>query len=199
MIISLAVLLLLSLAYSLWLTLPILKRKKWNKKHKAFYQSEDSGISHIYTDSFGNNWYQFTTHLLLPAMRSIAAEVAARHAELCMTPEMFAQYVVKLKAACNKNKLVDVAGLIASMEERVSRAAERETLLALADCYFLMEGEDPKHPTKHWSERKRDVWSKDAECEDFFLTAANSLVRNLTGLSDTDLLKYLMKQKSGGR
>jgi len=70
-------------------------------------------------------------------------------------------------------------------------AAERQTLLDLADCYFLIEGEDPKLPSEYYTKKKMEVWSKDPECEAFFLTAANSSIQNFSELSDTDLLQYL--------
>lgn len=195
-----AELIILILAFTtVYFAWPTIKRRKWNRQWKTFYESEDSGIQHVYTDNTGSRWYQFTAKIALPAQRSIAAEVAARHAELCMSPKVFVDYLVKMKELCNSGNLVGVAGLLSRMEERATRAAERETLLDLANCYFLLEGENPKQITQSWSKRKREIWDKDQDCEAFFLICANALIRSSSELSDTDLLLCLMKQKNKQR
>lgn len=178
-------------AVSAWLYLPVLKRKKWNRKHKEFYQSIDSPIEPVYTDMFGNKWYRYTNHLILPAKRTIRVEMLGRHAMICISENMWAQYIVKLKAACNKGKMHDVSVLVGAMEERSTRAAEAESLLELANAFFLIEGEDPKATSEFWGKKKKEIWSKDSDCEAFFLICAFAIIKDSNELSDTDLLHSL--------
>ena len=73
-------------------------------------------------------------------------------------------------------------------------AAEEKTLQSLANCYFLIEGENPNDTSPYFYELKKDIWSKDTACYGFFLQNAFGIMRNLDDLSSVDILSYLREK-----
>lgn len=161
------------------------------RKHLAAYNEQDGKMERIYTDAFGNNWYYYPNPLNIPPNRSMRVEVARRMTVLCMDDAMFDDYLKEIALALSRKDWNRCAYLVGRMEERRRLPAEENTLKALADGYFLLEGENPKECSDYWFEKKKDIWSKDEACKGFFLHRALSMTRDISDLSESDLLRSL--------
>lgn len=192
--ITLTILSIVFFGTSVYLFLPWLKIRQNTKKYREEYRKNLPKMEVIYVDKFGNNWFHFPNLLNLPVKRGIRGEVVQRMAKLGMTEEMFDQYMVEIKRLCNRNDLVGVAGYIDRMNERRMLPAEENSLVNLANAFFVLEGEDPSQVSDHWFARKKAIWAEDPDCYAFFLHRAMSLLRDISALSETDLLEFLQRQ-----
>jgi hypothetical protein len=171
------------------------RKKKRIGKHAAFYTNPDTPVKQIYEDANQNKWFAYANPLMIPAARAIAAEAASKAADMCMTPETFARMVQQAKDHANEGDIVECFKVFDRMQERMTQAAEEITLLQLANCYFLLEGEDPEQPNERMTEIKHKIWKEDADCRAFFLIAAYRIIDAYGTASDSDILKYLMEAR----
>lgn len=176
------------------LVVPIIRRKMIIRFYAREYKSEESKMEHVYTDVFGNRWFQYKNFLNLPPKRAIAGELAVRMASLCLDDKMFDKYTAIIREACNKKDLVTVANYIQRMEERRLLPAELNTTMSLANAFFLIEGENPKSTSDFWFKEKKKIWEQDEDCAAFFLHKALSITRDISDISQTDLLLYFQRQ-----
>ena len=178
--------------------LPIYRYRKNTKDYIKEYTSLDSKLEHCYTAQFKGEsykFYKFKNVLDLPPKRAIAAEVATKMANLCLTEKMYDDYLMRIKKALNKSDMVQAAGLVTRMEERRTLAGELLTIQALADCYFLIEGENPLQISPYWFEKKKAIWSNDEDCDAFFLHSAFSMMRDIQESSAISIRNYLRSQE----
>lgn len=171
------------------------RKKKRIGRHAEFYTNQDTPVNQIYEDSYGNKWFAYANPLMIPAARAIAAEAASKAADMCMTPETFSRMVQQAKDRANEGDIVECFKVFDRMQERMTFAAEETTLLQLANCYFLLEGEDPEQPNDRMTEVKQKIWKEDADCRAFFLIAAYRIIDVYGKASDSDILKYLMEAR----
>lgn len=168
----------------------------WMKKkqYQDSFKNELPKLEIVYVDKLGNNWYKFTNFFDLRAKRGIEAHRAHQHADMCMTPAELDIHLQKIKDFIDKGKYSDVAGVVREMEVRRTRAAEETTLQSLANCYFLLDGEDPFDTSMEYLEKKKAIWGQDPDCYAFFLNTAFLTIRNLSDLSDTGIVDYLREK-----
>jgi hypothetical protein len=185
---------LLFLATTIYLLVPVIRRKYIIRYYAREYSSEESKMEHVYTDVFGNKWYQYKNFLNMPPKRAAAGELAVRMSQLCLDEKMFDQYTAIMRDACNRKDLVTVANYIQRMEERRLLPAEMNTTMALANAFFMIEGENPMSTSEYWFKEKKKVWEQDEACAAFFLHKALSITRDISDISQTDLLLYFQRQ-----
>lgn len=169
-------------------------RKRAIGKFASYYTDPESPIDCIY-DRDGVRFYAFRDPAKMPALRMISAEAAAKQADLCMTPEMYHRMKEEAKAKANAGNIIDCFVIMDKIGERMEYAAETVTLMNLANCYFLLEGEDPTRVTDTWTEKKMKLWKSNEEMRDFFLIASFRLTGKYGSISGEDILKYLEKQR----
>lgn len=192
------VLLCASIALNLWVMLNLNRRLRRGKKARKNYQDfvnelNDGNLIHVYTDSFGNKWFTWPVPAQMPPERALMAEIAASSFDMNMNREDMVKYVEDCLNHCNKGKLTEVVKILSNMQERLQYAAMTETLLSLAQCYFMLDGENLRQPSPADSKRKSDIWEQDAECRAFFLRAAFKHTAIYSLMSETDILTYLSK------
>lgn len=174
--------------------IPRLIKRNSIRKYLHEYEGVESKLEAIYKDEQGNTWYQFKNTSDTPYKRGISIELAAGMAELNMIPKMFDDYVVAMRKAINSKDLTKAGYLLERMNERRLLAAEEETLKELANCYFLIEGENPASTSPYWFEKKKEIWNKSDKDYAFFLHSALKRTRNISELSETEILNSLRTQ-----
>lgn len=178
---------------SVYLFIPYWRHRNAIKRFHSYYliTEEKPELEVVYVDRTGNKWYSFKEFMKAPAKRATDAEALSRWSELCMTPEHFAVEMNKAISFQNKQQYAQATNIMSELLVRSRWAAERTTLELLANCLFLIEGENPLIPTDEFMQKKKEIWKRDPECEGFFLTAAFSFIRKLDRLSEEDLMNYL--------
>ena len=144
----------------------------------------------VATDKYGNNWYGFKNPIELPAQRNVDLQAATRWGELSMTPEYFAQEMMKIQGFIGKDNNKAIAKC-QDMLNRATWAAEENTLLMIACQMFLLEGENPIVLTPEYLEKKKAIFENDLEAKGFFLHAAFKNTRYFNELSEIGLTSYL--------
>jgi hypothetical protein len=122
----------------------------------------------VYRDKLGNQWYEYSNPLTLPARRAIAAEIATRYAEMNLTKANFLRIMEEMKKKANDGNIVDVFHLLNELEFRANFLGEEETLIELALCYFVIEGEDETSFDEISRSKKMEILKSDQEAKYFF-------------------------------
>lgn len=146
------------------------------------------------TDKFGNNFYEFTSIEMIPYLRYIAGEAAARYAEFNLTGEVFGKLLDKTLAHANKGELTQVISILVEMDNRRRFCGTEATLYELACCYYILEGEDVNEPSGYWNDKKKELWSKDGRVRAFFLQKAYTFTAQFSNMPNTDILIYLSQK-----
>ena len=95
-------------------------------------------LTKIFTDSDGDDWFEYTNPLQMPSKRTIAAEVATRFAEMNMTKDQLKTMVEAMKRSANQGNIVEMFHLLAEIEWRLEFIGEQNTLIELAACYYVL-------------------------------------------------------------
>jgi hypothetical protein len=170
-----------------------------DKRLAKVFQGEEAKLSVVYVDKLGNEWRQYDNIFHMKWKRAKEAKQAAAHADMCVNPEMLDSYLEKiLNALINMpneaGKKIAVKHLN-NLQERRTWAAEETTLQKLANCYWILEGEDPAETSEYWFDKKKEIWKQDSDCYAFFLNSAFLIIRNVKDLSDTGMLEYLREKQ----
>ena len=156
-------------------------------------------LRHIYTDKAGRKWYEYANPMTMPAKRAIAAEVATRFAEFNLTPNELRVLFNEMKKQGNQGNFVDVFALINEILFRLEWLGEEKTLLELALCYFIIEGEDETDFSDRDKQRKRESWETDSDCKAFFLSEAYRRTIRYSQSSGEDITGFLKQMEKDGQ
>jgi len=172
-----------------------------NKNRERWLASvtQDYPIQEIFTDKQGNKWYTFarvSDALKMPQKRAVLAEVSTKYAEMNMTKDDLERFIAAIQEECNKGKLTKAFYFLELMKERLTWAAEEETLLDLACVYFLLEGENVLACTPEMTAKKKAILREDAEARAFFLVTAYNCTAHYGSISETGILDYLTKKRN---
>jgi hypothetical protein len=150
-------------------------------------------LKHVFTESGGVKWYEFENPLTMPAKRAIAAEVATRLAEMNITKDVMIQLIAKMKEHANEGDIVALFSILNEIEFRMNYAGEEETLIELAACYFVREGEDETTFDELQRRKKIEMLKSDSALFSFFVQRAFELTMNYSNISQTDIQDYLIR------
>lgn len=164
----------------------LLKRKKIRKSHDWKIM-----MKKVFTDKFGNDWFEYSNPLTLPAKRAIAAEVATRFAEMNLTKANLIRIMAEMKKKANEGNIVEVFNLLSELEFRLNFLGEEETLIELALCYFVIEGEDETGFDDISRAKKLEILKSDEEAKGFFLESAFRYTIQYSDSSGAGILAYL--------
>lgn len=170
------------------------EKMKWFKRKKQQQQpitNSSFNLKKVYTDNEGCNWYEFENMLTIPAKRAIAAEIATRFADMNLTKGQLTRLFAEMKKKANEGNIVELFHLMAEIEFRLNYIGEETTLLELATCYFVIDGEDATGYDDKHRQIKLDKFKDDPECHDFFLQRAFEYTINYSNSSGTDILEFL--------
>jgi hypothetical protein len=168
------------------------KRKQQQLKESSLTGSKIV-INHIFTDSLGRKWYEYENALSMPARRAIAAEVATRLQDMNLTRDVFAKLLEKMKQYANDGNIVALFGVLNDIEFRMNFVGEEATLIDLASCYFVIDGEDESSFSEVERKKKAEFIKSDVEAFNFFVQRAFSLTIKYSQTSQTDILNYLIQ------
>lgn len=169
----------------------------WFKKKQQQEQVKEEvkakiAINLVYTDKFGNKWYEYANPLQLPAKRAIAAEVATRFADMNLSRENLILLMNEMKKKANEGNIVELFSILGEIEYRLTFLGEEETLKELALCYYLIEGEDEADFTDLYREKKLKVFEEDQDAKGFFIRGAFSRTIAYSDMSEADIVEYLI-------
>lgn len=165
----------------------------FNKKKKP--EGSDLDLLECYKDIDGNRWYEFKNMLSLPTRRAIAGEVATKWSSMNITKETLQKSIGAMKDFADKGKIVDMFHLLKELEFRLEYICEEKTLIDLACCYFILEGEDIKQMNSNWQDKKKEILDRDDDAKSFFLQKAWQYTTNYGNMSDKDIKDYLIRNK----
>jgi len=162
----------------------------WKKKQQQ-QQFEKIPTQFIYESKDGTRWFKFENILQLPAKRAISAEVATRFADMNLTKETLTVLIEEMKKAANAGEIVTLFSLLHEIEFRLQFIGEEETLIQLAACYFLIEGEDPADFVESYRNKKIEILKNDSDARGFFLQRSFEFTTNFSQQSGTIILDFL--------
>ena len=157
---------------------------------------QSAEVELVYTDSFGNRWYSFANPLQIPASRALAAQVAATRADMNLTREDLSEYIQEMKGFAESGQVVDLYYLLRVLEDRITWSCEEDSLLAMAEIYFLLNDEPQGKVKESIGKKKREIWAKDEDCRAFFLREAYYLISGYSELSLEAIPNYLRERRS---
>lgn len=175
----------------------LFKRKKQQQQEHLKVESvvktgSKIPLVEIFIDALGRKWYQFENPMTIPAKRAIAAEVATKMQEMNITKDNLLELMAKMKEHANKGNIVDLFAILNEIEFRLNFIAEEETLINLAACYFVIDGEDETDFSEVEKSRKVSYIKENKEAFNFFVQRAFELTMNYSELSEVDINEYLM-------
>ena len=166
----------------------------WSKKKeedKPKSRERNTSMNKVYTDRFGNQWYEYTNPMQISAKRAIAAEVATRFADFNLTKENLLVLMEQMKKKANEGNIVELFQLLAEIEYRLQYVGEEETLRELACCYYVINDEDETDFTDKYRDIKLKVFKEDGAARDFFIQGAFQHTIRYSSMSEVDILDYL--------
>lgn len=176
----------------IYLTITIFRKRK-NKKSEPLKidNSKNKDLQLAFETQDGTKFYIWKDFSHIPAIRSIAGERATRFATLKISEPLLKDAIKKCKEFLNRNKMADAIGVIMEIELRLNLYGEEETFLELANCYILLQDEDPIKITSYHSNKKKEIAANDTNVRAFFLNTAFSFIKKFSNFSEKDFLKYL--------
>ena len=168
-----------------------------NKIKQIFRPKQERKVemNKIYTDRYGNKFYEYKDPRQLPGPRLRVAEIAAVEADLSITAEKGCELIEAWVEFANKGDFTQASAIAVELYRRFKALAEEETLLRLASAYFVMNDEDEGHYIGREQRDKFDAWDMDPDSKDFFLSAAMKLTGFYGNTSTEDILKYLKEEQ----
>lgn len=166
---------------------------KWFKKTQQAVKniSRKIAVNKVYTDKFGNDWFEYANVMQLPAKRAISAEVATRFADMNLTKANLQVLMNEMKKKANEGNIVELFTLLGEIEYRLNFIGEEETLMELACSYYLIGDEDETDMNDFYKQKKMEVFRKDNDAKNFFMEGAFRRTIRFSDMSDIDILAYL--------
>jgi hypothetical protein len=163
----------------------------FSKKQKQTATGTKIPLKKVFTGSDGVDFYEYANPLTMPAKRAIAAEVATRFAEMNMTKSQLTILIEAMKKAGNAGNITEMFHLLMEMEFRLEYIGEEQTMVELAACYFIMDGEDESEFSDVYKAKKIDYIKQNPGASDFFIQRAFELTTKYSEISAQDLAVYL--------
>lgn len=165
--------------------------KKATNLYKPHRRNDKTPLQHIYTDKFGNRYYQLQFPEKMATQRALYTEMAAVRAECCITKDHLLSVVDEMMELGDKGQIVKMFGLLYELKQRIEYGAEEETLMLLASVFFFDEYEDIDDYVVGEQSRKMNIWKQDERAKNFFLLGAYRQMKSFINLSEQDIAHYL--------
>jgi hypothetical protein len=173
----------------------------WFKRKQQPGPAESKPVQHVtgsklpmtkvFTDSDGDEWFEYSNPLTMPSKRAIAAEVATRFAEMNMSKDQLKTMVDAMKKSANSGNIVEMFHLLAEIEWRLEFIGEESTLIELAACYYVLNGEDETEFNPVFKEKRIAKLNKNPMVRDFFVQRALESTMKFSELSSDDIREFL--------
>ena len=148
-------------------------------------------LTKIFTDQDGDDWFEYSNPLMMPSKRTIAAEVATRFVEMNMTKDQLKTMVDAMKKSANAGNIVEMFHLLAEIEWRLEFIGEEQTLIELAACYYVLNGENETEFNDVFKQSKIDKLKNNSLVRDFFVQRALTSTIKFSELSSNDIQEFL--------
>jgi hypothetical protein len=148
-------------------------------------------LTKIFTDQDGDDWFEYSNPLMMPSKRAIAAEVATRFVEMNMTKDQLKTMVDAMKKSANAGNIVEMFHLLAEIEWRLEFIGEEQTLIELAACYYVLNGENETEFNDVFKQSKIDKLKNNSLVRDFFVQRALTSTIKFSELSSNDIQEFL--------
>lgn len=146
-----------------------------------------------FTEANGVKWYEYQNPMQMPARRAIAAEVATRFAQMNVTKDVLLEFITNMEQKANNGNIVELFHLLTELKFRLEYIGEENTMLDLAACYFVLEGEDESDFSEVFKQKKLERLRTSGELKDFFVSRAFQLTTSYSELSQADIHDYLSR------
>lgn len=174
----------------------------FKRKNKIETQSKSRerkiALNKIYTDKFGNDWFEYSNNLTMPVKRTINAEISTRFAEFNLTKSELQHLINEMKKRANDGNIVELFSILNEIEFRMNYIGEEKTLTELALCYFVCGNEDETQFSDDDQNKKREIFKADSDAKDFFLQKAFERTIQFSNMSEKDINEFLQKVKTEG-
>lgn len=157
--------------------------------------SQNHTLKEIFKDSKGNLWYTLKNPLEISAPRGMEALTADRHIGLMISKKEFNLAIEALDKAAKELDLTTCFSIWGDLKYRSKMICEANSVLDLANVYYLLSDEDPNEYSEAHADLKRKIWAEDSECRAFFLRMGLNLTKQLASTSEEDLLKFMEETK----
>lgn len=147
----------------------------------------------VFTETNGAKWYEYQNPMQMPARRAISAEVATRFAQMNVTKDVLIEFITNMETKANNGNIVELFHLLTELKFRLEYIGEEQTMLELAACYFIIEGEDESDFSEIWKQKKMERLKENGELKDFFVSRAFQLTTSYSELSHADIHDYLKR------
>ena len=174
------------------------KKMKWFKRKPTTQPPVETHVTgskiplvKIFTEPDGTDWFEYQNPMTIPAKRAIAAEVATRFAEMNMTNDQLKTLIESMKRSANTGNIVEMFHVLTEMEFRLEFIGEEQTMVELAACYFVIDGENETEFSDVWKQIKLDRIKSNPQVFDFFVQRAFAHTTKYSEMSPTDIHEYL--------
>lgn len=163
----------------------------YRDRRKELADEEAQPVDLVYTDKLGNRWYAFRDPLRMPGERALSALVSTRRSDLNFTLEDAKAWWEQTWGYANSGNFMDVGYMLRVYRDRLDWACEENSLLDVAQAYFMINEEPQGAMREKWQQEKRKAWADDEDARGFFLREAYWLTRGFSELSPSDIPTYL--------
>lgn len=169
----------------------LFKRRQQQEESVKHLTGSIIPLKEIFTDSRGVKWFEYDNPLTMPAKRAIAAEVATRFASMNLTKDVLKQLIEQMKQKANSGNIVELFSILSEIEFRLDFLGEEQTLIELAACYFVEDGENETEFNEVTRKKKVELFKTNPDLFNFFVQRAFEHTINFSTISDADILDYL--------
>jgi hypothetical protein len=108
-----------------------------------------------------------------------------------MTNDQLKTMIEAMKRSANGGNIVEMFHLLAEMEFRLDFIGEEQTMVELAACYFVIDGENETEFSDVWKQVKLDRIKSNPGVFDFFVQRAFAHTTKYSEMSLGDIHEYL--------
>jgi hypothetical protein len=170
-----------------------LKKLFTKKKRISKIGNKEVHLNLVYTDAFGNNWYEPTDLADYPFIRINHIQTYSRYAELKMTPDRLNKINKAILQCASDGDMNGIIVLATEIQIAEQMFCEKTTLLRLASAMFLINNEPPNSWNEEYEQKKIESMLNDADCMAFFLPTAYRNLKSYSENSDLQVIEYLQE------
>jgi uncharacterized protein with von Willebrand factor type A (vWA) domain len=120
----------------------------------------------------GEKFYQYENAFEVPSNRFLVAQHAIFQHDLWrMSTETVKDLLSRQLKAITEGDLQEAVKINVVMDRAIDLDTSMDAMYDLASYYYVLEGEDPTKYEKEYQRKKKDIWRKNPEQANFFLSS----------------------------
>lgn len=156
---------------------------------------ENEKLEQVYKDKKGNLFFAHKNPLEISAMRGIQGATAERYVSLMISKKEFDLAMEAFDAAQKEMDLTTCFAIVHDLKHRSKFICEANSVLDLANVYYMLQDEDPEDYSEVHADRKRKIWAEDEACRTFFLRMGMALTKQFQSTPPEDLINFMEETK----